>query len=267
MHMKDDILSKIIRDRKIRLISEKEADINGVKLLMEERIEIPKLANSFRKAISDAKGMGIIAEVKKGSPSRGIIEQNFDPLKIALEYDAGGADALSVLTEKDHFFGDEKYISVISKEVTRPILRKDFIIDEFQIFEAKIIGASAILLICAALEDHELSAFFRLSKKLELDVLFEVHDEIEVKRAITAGAEIIGVNNRNLKTFITDLQISENLARVIPENCLKISESGIFTKEDSLRLRNCGYKGILVGESLMRSNNRTELIKDLKGLE
>lgn len=205
----------------------------------------------------------IIAEVKKASPSKGIICEEFDYLSIAKAYEIGGASAISVLTEPLYFKGDNRYLTEIKGEVKLPLLRKDFIVDEWQIYEAKAIGADAILLIVAALEQDVLESFLKKAHELGMDVLVETHDEEEVKRAIAAGAKIIGVNNRNLKTFEVSLKVSERLSKLIPKDCIFVAESGVKTLEDMKFIKGLGAHAVLIGEGVVKSGNRVERLKEL----
>mgnify|MGYP000267215204 FL=1 len=193
--------------------------------------------------------INFICEVKKASPSKGIIAQDFPYLTIAKEYELAGASAISVLTEPDYFLGEDKYLQEIAQNVSIPVLCKDFIIDEYQIYKAKILGASAILLICAILDDETLRRFFTLAEKLGLSCLVEAHDENEIKRALKVQARIIGVNNRNLKDFTVDVENSLKLRSLVPENVIFVSESGIKTKEDIEKLRVHQVQAVLIGET------------------
>ncbi len=203
-------------------------------------------------------GTAIIAEVKKGSPSKGIICQDFNPVAIARAYEAGGAACLSVLTDEQFFFGHLDFLSQVSEAVAVPILRKDFLIDSFQVYEARAGGADAILLIVSALSKDKLQDLTLYADELGLDVLMEVHDEAELQTALEVGVEMIGINNRNLNTFHTDLGVTERLLPLISNDRFVVSESGINSREDIERLLKAGARGFLVGESLMRE-------KDIEG--
>ncbi|HAT19403.1 MAG TPA: indole-3-glycerol phosphate synthase TrpC [Verrucomicrobiales bacterium] len=198
--------------------------------------------------------LGVIAEVKKASPSAGVIDPNFDALKQAGMYIEGGASCMSILTDKKYFQGSLTYLTSISKESPIPLLRKDFTVHEAQIYEAVIAGADAILLIVACLTDEELHKFYHIARDFQLDALVEVHDLPEMERAIDLGADLIGINNRNLKTFETDLAITERLVEEAPDHVIVVSESGIRSVGDAQRVLNAGANAILVGESLMRAN-------------
>jgi len=198
--------------------------------------------------------LGVIAEVKKASPSAGVIDPDFDPLRQARMYTEGGASCMSILTDRKYFQGSLTYLSGIAQESSVPLLRKDFMVHEVQIYEAIIAGADAILLIVACLGEDDLRKLYHIARDLQLDVLVEVHDLPEMERAIDLGADLIGINNRNLKSFETDLATTEQLAEEVPENVTLVSESGIRTVEDAQRVLEAGANAILVGESLMRAN-------------
>lgn len=209
--------------------------------------------------------IGLIAEVKKASPSKGVICPDFDAVRIAKEYEAAGASCLSVLTDEKFFQGSLDYLRAIRQAVSLPLLRKDFVIDERQILEAIEWGADAILLIVAILDDTRLKRFHDLATEAGLAVLVEVHDEAELDRALAIGAPLIGVNNRNLKDFSVDLAVTERLAAKLSKDHLLVAESGIFTRADVERLKACGSRAILVGESLMRSGNIGSAVGELIG--
>jgi len=254
-----DILRKIV-DHKRREVEEKKRKFNLSVLREEaERLKVPY---DFKEALS-GEGINIIAEVKKASPSKGVIREDFDPVKIAKAYERGGARAISVLTDEKFFQGSPFYLRQVAESVNLPVLRKDFIIDEFQIYGAKALGASSYLLIVAILSDFQLKEFIALGRDLGMEPLVETHTEEEVERALKAGAEIIGVNNRDLKTFTVSLSTTLNLLPLIKsEGKLAVSESGIKGREDILRLREAGVDAFLVGETLMRSSNPEQLLKE-----
>jgi indole-3-glycerol phosphate synthase len=208
---------------------------------------------SFRSALCRRDGeLAVIAEVKKASPSAGIIATSFDPVAIAKNYETSGADALSVLTDERFFQGSLDYLSAVRAQVSLPILRKDFMLDEIQITESVAAGADAILLIVAALDQKRLVALRRAAIEAGLDAVVEVHTAEELKRAIEAGSEIIGINNRNLATFEVDLGVTEELSKSLPDDTIMVSESGIKSPADAGRVKACGVDAILVGEALMR---------------
>ncbi|MCH5269539.1 MAG: indole-3-glycerol phosphate synthase TrpC [Lachnospiraceae bacterium] len=217
----------------------------------------------FEKALAK-EGLGFICEVKKASPSKGVIAEEFPYLEIAKQYEAAGASALSILTEPYYFKGSNDYLREIRQAVSLPILRKDFTVDEYMIYEAKVLGADAVLLICAILSDEQLAAYGKLAKSLGLSALVEAHDEEEVQRAIACGATIIGVNNRNLKDFTVDIHNSVRLRTLVPKEILFVSESGIKTKDDTAKLKENGTDAVLIGETLMRSGNIAETLKELR---
>ncbi len=210
-----------------------------------------------------AAGATIIAELKKASPSKGLIRADFPAADLARELEVAGAAALSVLTDEEYFQGSLRNLALASAATRLPCLRKDFIVDDFQMLEARAHGADAVLLIVAALTESELTNLYRSAREAELDVLCEVHDAMELQRALDAGFDIIGVNNRDLHTFVVDLNTSLQLAELIPAGILKISESGIESGEDIARLRQAGFEAFLVGESLMRAPRPGEALREL----
>lgn len=208
--------------------------------------------------------MSFICEVKKASPSKGVIAEDFPYVSIAKEYEAAGADAISVLTEPKWFLGSEEYLREIANQVQTPILRKDFTVDPYMIFEAKAIGASAILLICAILSAEELKEYLIIAKELGLSSLVEAHDEREIEMALKADAQIIGVNNRNLKDFSVDTSNAGNLRKYVPKEIVFVSESGIFSKEDVLAAKQSGADAVLIGEAFMRAKDKNAFLKELR---
>ena len=215
--------------------------------------------------LASRKGIALIAEVKKASPSAGVICPNFDPVRIARAYEQASASAISVLTDREFFQGDISYLELIRAAVSLPLLRKDFIIEELQIHEAAAYGADAVLLIAAILDDKQLREFRAIAEHLKMAALVEVHDETELDRALAAGAHLIGINNRNLATFVVSLATTEELAAKIPEDRIVVAESGIHTRADVERVARAGAKAILVGESLMRSGDIAAKVKELLG--
>lgn len=206
-----------------------------------------------------------ICEVKKASPSKGLIAPDFPYVQIAKEYEAAGADCISVLTETDYFLGSDDYFREIRPQVSVPMLRKDFTIDSYMVYQAKTMGADCVLLICAILAESELKDYMALCDSLGLTALVETHDENEVQMAVRAGARVLGVNNRNLKTFEVDLRTSERLRRLVPENILFVAESGIRDAQDIALLRQTGVNGVLIGETLMRSPDKLGMLDRLRG--
>jgi indole-3-glycerol phosphate synthase len=233
--------------------------------MLQERISRRGNPRGFCDALRQqaAVGTAIIAEVKKGSPSKGIIRANFDPCDIARRYQAGGATCLSVLTDQRFFMGSLAYLEAIAEVVTLPLLRKDFVIDSYQIYEARAAGADAVLLIAAALSQDVLSELVSVASGLDLDVLLEVHNEDELERALRLPVELIGINNRDLKTFHTDLAVTERLMPRIPADRLVVSESGLRCRADIRRLQQAGAGAFLIGESLMREENFEPKLQEL----
>ncbi len=222
----------------------------------------------FRAALDRGPGrLGVIAEVKKASPSVGLIDPDFDAVRQAKRYLEGGASCLSILTDEKYFQGSLSYLSQISKFSAAPLLRKDFTIHEVQIHEAVVTGADAILLIVAALDDAALRHLYDEAKSFQLDVLVEVHDLREMERALALGADLIGVNNRNLKTFVVDLATTEILAEEVPDDVLLVSESGIKSPEDARRALEAGANAVLIGEALMRAHDPSREIEAYLALE
>lgn len=217
----------------------------------------------FEKALKKP-GLSFICEVKKASPSRGVIAERFPYVEIAKEYEKAGADAISVLTEPFYFQGSDDYLRQIRREVSIPILRKDFTVDEYMIYQAKLMGANAVLLICAILSEEQLKEYYQLADELGLSALVETHDERELETAMAAGARIIGVNNRNLKDFTVDIDNSVRLREKVPKDILFISESGMKTPADIARLRDNGTDAVLIGETFMRSDDKEALIRSLR---
>lgn len=210
-------------------------------------------------------GIHFICEVKKASPSKGIIAEDFPYTEIAKQYEKAGAACISVLTEPEYFMGSSKYLEEIQREVGIPILRKDFTISPYQIYEAKVIGASAVLLICALLDTDTIRKYINLSDSLGLSALVEAHNEEEIKSAIEAGARIIGVNNRNLKDFTVDINNSLRLRTLVPDHILFIAESGIKTSMDIKALRQGNVNGVLIGEALMKCPDKKKMLDELRG--
>ncbi|MCL2026303.1 MAG: indole-3-glycerol phosphate synthase TrpC [Leptospirales bacterium] len=219
---------------------------------------------SFEKALK-SDDIAFICEIKKASPSKGIIAADFPYLEIAADYETAGAAAISVLTEPYYFKGDDRYLREIAGKVSIPLLRKDFTIDSYMIYEAKVLGASAVLFICAILDADVLKEYIAIADSLGLSALVETHNEEEVEMALAAGARIIGVNNRDLKTFEIDMTMSERLKKIIPDDKLFVSESGITSPEDITRLRKAGADAVLIGEAIMRSPDKKSEILRLRG--
>ncbi|MEF3301796.1 indole-3-glycerol phosphate synthase TrpC [Paenibacillus sp. GYB003] len=232
----------------------------------ERRIAGMPACLGFERALANRKReTGLIAEVKKASPSKGLIRADFDPVAIARSYEAAGADCLSVLTDEMYFQGSNRYLSAVREAVRVPILRKDFTIDETQIYEARLIGADAILLIAAILTTEQLRDYLSLARELGMDALVEVHDREELERTLTLDATLIGINNRNLRTFVTDLKTTEELIRHIPEGKTIVSESGISAADEIGYLRSIGAHAVLVGEHFMRKPVIEDAVNELMG--
>ena len=246
-----NILQKIVENTRDNLkVKKNNLSLEEIKSSLAE-LSLPK--SNFKSSISN-KNEAIIAEIKKASPSAGVIAEDFNPASKAKDYEAFGASALSILTEEDFFLGSNENLKAVKKITSLPILRKDFIIDEYQIYESKLIGADCILLIASILSDQQLEEFVAIAKTLELDYLVEVHDEIELKRAELFEDALIGVNNRNLKTFEVDLDNSVSLRNLFIKNNVFIAESGIKSRKDVDYLKSKNIKVFLIGESLMKGN-------------
>ena len=257
------ILDKIVEATKVRVAQEKE--VETPEAVKAAALALPSDTGFPFEAALRQQDFNFICEVKKASPSKGIIAEHFPYLDIAKEYEVAGAAAISVLTEPDFFKGDKKYLQEIANTVKIPVLRKDFIIDEYQIYQAKVWGASAILLICACLDVPTLTKFRELADSLGLSSLVEAHDEHEVQMAIDCGARIIGVNNRNLKDFTVDVQNSVRLRNLVQDDVIFVSESGLETPEDIQVLRDNNIGVALMGETFMRSPNKVEKLTYLYG--
>jgi len=258
--MNIDFLTQIINQQKEALKKKKNFfSFYGLKLKCRK----PLLRRSFKNSLKSPGEISLIAEIKKASPSRGVIVKDFKPLEIARIYKDCGAAALSVLTEEKYFLGNLSFLNLVRHSVNLPVLRKDFIIDEFQIYESYIAGADAILLIAELLNSEKLIQFLNLAKKLNLDCLVEVSDEKEMLKVLDSPAEIIGINNRNLHNFITDLNVTKTLMPFIPKDTVSVSESGIKTKEDILFLKDLGVNAVLIGETLLESVDISSKVKEL----
>lgn len=232
--------------------------------IRHQALSLPKGDFPFQQALKKP-GVSFICECKKASPSKGLIAPNFPYLEIAKEYEAAGADCISVLTEPKWFLGNDEYLKKIAEAVLIPCLRKDFTVDEYQIYQAKVLGASAVLLICSVLTEDQMKDYIRICDELGLSALVEVHDEQEVQTALNTGARIIGVNNRNLKDFSVDTDNSRRLRELIPPGVLFVSESGVRTAEDVEILRKIGADAVLIGETLMRASDKRAKLAELRG--
>ena len=231
----------------------------------KEYISLGELRKLAEKALRNP-GISFICECKKASPSKGLIAPDFPYLKIAKEYERAGADCISVLTEPKWFLGSDEYLREIAAEVKIPCLRKDFTVDEYMIYEAKLLGASAVLLIAALLPESQLKEYIGICDELGLSALVETHNEAEVDDALCAGARVIGVNNRNLKDFSVDTENSKRLRKLIPRDILFVAESGVKTAADVCSLRAIGADAVLVGETLMRAEDKTQKLNELRGI-
>lgn len=261
--MSDDVLKKIYAAKAARLAVEMERE--SYELLRDRAIERKGGRRKFVSALRSARGMGIVAEIKRASPSAGLIARNFDPVAIATMYERAGVDAISVLTEEDHFLGDLAYLDQVRAVSTRPLLRKDFIWSRYQVAQSAAHGADCILLIAGGLTDEQLQECLGEAQAYDLDVLVEVHNQADLRRAHAFDARFIGVNNRNLRTMTTDLAVSEHLLPQVAAEAFAISESGMRDRDDLERLRKAGAKGFLIGEALMRAGDPAALIAELKG--
>lgn len=230
----------------------------------ERALSMPKGEFSFERALQKP-GLSFICECKKASPSKGLIAPDFPYLQIAKEYEAAGADCISVLTEPKWFLGNDAYLREIAEAVSIPCLRKDFTVDAYMIYEAKLLGASAVLLICAILSEAQMKEYLAVCETLGLSALVEAHDEAEVEKALSTGARMIGANNRNLKDFTVDTENSRRLRSMIPKDTLFVSESGVSGPEDVERLAQIGADAVLVGEALMRAADKKQALSELRG--
>src|SRR5437870_1852253 len=256
-----DILSQIIETRKVRVASAKK--LRPLAELLGDAMRVREMSarHPLRDALTQNERINIIAEFKRRSPSKGDLSRNADPVAIAKTYQLGGAVALSVLTEEDYFAGSLDDLRAVRQAISLPILRKDFIFDEYQVYESAAAGADALLLIVTALDDDTLVRLRTITEdELGMDALVEVHTSEELDRAVQAGAQVIGVTNRDLSTFAVSLETSVQLASAAPKDTVLISESGIGSADDIQRLRGLGYRGFLIGETLMRADDPKELL-------
>lgn len=263
--MAADILERIAADKRIQVAEEKrEISFDKMKeMALATKSQLPDF--SFEEALKKD-GVSFICEVKKASPSKGIIAEHFPYVEIAKAYEQAGADCLSVLTEPKFFLGCDRYLLEIREAVKLPILRKDFTVDTYQIYQAKVIGANAVLLICALLDEDCIRKCIEICDEMGLTALVEAHDEREIQIAIQAGARVIGVNNRNLKDFTVDINNSARLRSFAPEGVLFVAESGIKTREDVKAFEEERVNAVLVGETLMRAKDKKQKLDELKGL-
>lgn len=256
------ILDEIADYTKARVARAKEQV--ALEEIKEKAYAMPKGDFLFEKALRK-EGLSFICEVKKASPSKGVIAQEFPYLEIAKAYDEAGADAVSVLTEPKWFLGADSYLKEIAETIRIPCLRKDFVVDEYMIYEAKLLGASAVLLIVSILSEAQIRQYMATCEELGLSALVEAHDEVEIKTALACGAKMIGVNNRNLKDFSVDTGNSRRLREMVPKDVVFISESGVQSGEDTKKLMEAGADAVLVGETMMRATDKVTKLRELKG--
>ena len=237
----------------------------SIEELKERAVSLPRGDFAFEKALKKD-DIAFICECKKASPSKGVIAGDFPYLQIAKAYESAGADCISVLTEPKWFLGSDRYLQEIAAAVHIPCLRKDFTVDAYMLYEAKCLGAAAVLLICSILSEEQIKAYIKICDTLGLSALVEAHDEAEVKTALRCGARIIGVNNRNLQDFSVDTDNSRRLRRLIPKDVVFVSESGVKTPEDVQLLREVGADAVLIGETLMRAADKKQILNELRGI-
>lgn len=240
--------------------AEKQISLSDIKKMAED---MPKGKFEFENALS-GKELSFICECKKASPSKGVIAEDFPYAEIAEEYEKAGADCISVLTEPKWFLGKNEYLREITERVSIPCIRKDFTVSEYMIYEAKLLGASAVLLICSILTEEQIKKYIGICDDLGMSALVEAHDETEIAMAVSAGARIIGVNNRNLKDFSVDTGNSRRLRALVPENVIFVAESGVKTAEDIRALKDAGVNAVLIGETLMRADDKKQKLDELK---
>lgn len=255
------ILEQIAKDTIERVKKEKEE--LSLSVVKEKALSMKKGDFAFEKAIK-SNDISFICEVKKASPSKGIIAQDFPYVKIAKEYEKAGATCISVLTEPKYFMGSKAYLKEISENVSIPLLRKDFVVDEYMIYDAKLHGASCVLLICSLLDEATLKNYIEICDTLGISALVEAHDKEEIKKAMNAKARMIGVNNRDLKTFTVDINNSKRLRKLVPKDILFVAESGIKTNADILELREADVNAVLIGETFMRAEDKKAMLDELR---
>lgn len=243
----------------------KERTAVPIELLKEKCRDVPLKKTGTFADVLKKNGMSFICEIKKASPSKGVISEDFPYMNIAGEYERAGADCISCLTEPHWFMGSDKIFKEVRGAVKIPMLRKDFTVDEYQIYQAKLMGADAVLLICSILSTADLEKYLKICSDLSIDALVETHNAVEISAALSAGAEIIGVNNRNLNDFSVDFSNAAVLRGLVPSNKLFISESGVHSADDIKVLKEIGADGVLIGETLMRAENKSDMLKKLRG--
>ncbi len=244
--------------------TEQAKNIRSTQSIKQQALSLPKGKFEFENALKGPE-LSFICECKKASPSKGLIASDFPYLQIAQEYEAAGADCISVLTEPRWFLGSDAYLAEIANTVSIPCLRKDFTVDKYMIYEAKLLGAKAVLLICSILETEKIREYIKICDTLGISALVEVHSVEEVKSAIEAGARIVGVNNRNLKDFTVNTNLSCSLRDHVPTNVLFVAESGVKTQQDIKILREIGVDAVLIGETLMKASDKKEKLQELRG--
>lgn len=264
--MAADILEQIATDKRIQVAEEKKV-VSFEKMKEMALATKSRLSNFIFEETLKKEKISFICEVKKASPSKGVIAEEFPYVEIAKAYEQAGADCLSVLTEQKYFLGCDRYLTEIREAVNLPILRKDFTVDIYQIYQAKVIGANAVLLICSLLNAEFMKECIEICDELGLTALVEAHDEKEVQMAVRAGARVIGVNNRNLKDFSVDIHNSTRLREFAPEGTIFVAESGIKTREDVKALEEENVNAVLVGETLMRAEDKKDMLDYLRGNE
>lgn len=258
----EDRLAQILESKRARLEQLKKLTPVGAVQNSAARTTFVK-TRSFYDALARDDRLNLIAELKKASPSKGLLRENYDPVELAIDYESHGAAAISVLTEENYFLGSLEHLQRVRPNVSRPLLRKDFIFDPYQVYEAAAAGADAILLIVAILDAGTLASLIQLAELTGLDSLVEVHDRQELNTALTAGAKIVGINNRNLKTFAVDLHTTLQLAPHVPDAAVLVSESGIHTADDIRMLRDAGCDAFLIGEAFMKSEKPGRALREL----
>lgn len=258
-----NILDQLADHAKFRIKSAKKQF--SYEYVKNKALESPVGTFEFENALNKP-DISFICECKKASPSKGVIAEDFPYLEIAKEYEKAGADCISVLTEPKWFLGSDDYLREIAENVSIPCIRKDFTVDDYMIYEAKLLGAKAVLLICSILTPQQITDYIKICDSLGISALTEAHDEEEIRIAVDCGARIIGVNNRNLKDFSVDTDNSRRLRELVPENVIFVSESGIRSADDIAKLRQCGVNAVLIGETLMRAADKSAKLAELRGL-
>lgn len=259
-----NILDQLAGYAKVRVDEAKKN--KSLECIRAQALSCEKGNFEFERALKKPGDMAFICECKKASPSKGLIDGDFDYMAISKDYEAAGADCISVLTEPKWFLGNDAYLKEIAGNISVPCIRKDFTVDEYMVYEAKVLGAKAVLLICSILSDEQIREYIDICDILGISALVEAHDDTEILRAIDVGARVIGVNNRNLKDFSVDTGNSLKLRRLIPDDIIYVSESGINSAEDILSLKESGVDAVLVGETLMRSRDKAARLRELKSL-